>query len=98
MNFNPYFNTLVITTDYDIRIFNCYTGKLDKVYVDQRIVEGENDTITGFTDGALHRKYYSGDPLGNIDCFNFGNGEKLKSVNDLNDDHAYIKKFSGRVG
>jgi len=94
-SFNSYFNTLVITTDYDLRVFNCYTGKLEKVFVDQRIVEGEHDRINGYHEGALQRKYYIGDPKGNIDCFNFANGEKLKAVNDLEQDQQDIKKFSG---
>jgi len=93
-HFNSYSNTLVITTDYDLRIFNCYTGKLEKVYADQRIVQSDTDKLVCFSEGALQRKFYVSDIKGKIECFNFTNGEMLKKVNDLVEDHQFIKKFA----
>ena len=94
--YNTYFNTLVITTDLDIRVYNCYTGKLEKVFVDHRIIDSEAETIKGYSEGALYRKFYIGDSKGTIDCFNFLNGEKLKSVNNIQEDQVHIEKFAGK--
>lgn len=94
MEFNQYYNSLVITTDYDVRVYNCYTGKLEKVFVDPRIAPSETNKIHAYSSGPLHRKYFIGDNKGKIECFNFANGDKLKNVNDLGEDQAFIKKFS----
>ena len=92
--FNTYFNSLVITTDYDIRIYNCYTAKLEKCYVDSRILGNESNNIQAYAEGALFRKYYISDNKGTIECFNMVNGEKLKLVNDAADDSEYLKRYS----
>lgn len=92
--FNGYFNSLMITSDYDVRMYNCYTGKLEKVFVGQRIIQSDNEKINGFSEGALQRKYYVADHKGTIDCFNSLNGEKLKVVNEPQEEQKSLKKIA----
>jgi WD40 repeat protein len=93
-SFNNYFSSLMITTEYDIRMYNCFTGKLDKVFVGQRIIQSDNEKINAFSEGALQRKYYTADHKGTIECFNSLNGEHIKIVNDAHDEQEAIKRIA----
>lgn len=84
----------MITTDYDVRMYNCYTGRLDKVFVGQRIIQSDNEKIHCFSEGALQRKYYAADNRGMVECFNSLNGEHIKIVNDPHNEQTAIRRVA----
>lgn len=92
--FNNYFSSLMIGTDSDVRMVNCYSGKLEKVFVGQRVIANDSERVTSFCEGTLQRKYYNADPKGIIDCFNSLNGDKLKLVNEPQEEQIALKKIA----
>lgn len=84
----------MITTDYDTRLVNCYNGKLEKVFVSQRVIQSDSEKVAAFCEGTLQRKYYLADGRGLIECFNSLNGEQIKMVNDPQEDIPALKKIA----
>lgn len=94
VNFNPYFNAIVVTTDFDVRMYDCYTGQLHKVQVDNRFISTESEQMAAFSMGALYRKYFICDKKGRIHCFNHQNGQKFRELNEPKDDAEIPRKFA----
>lgn len=50
-DYNPYYNTFVIMTKIDIRIYDAVSGKLRKVFTDLSTGEGNSD-LSSFAFGG----------------------------------------------
>ncbi|EAR91938.2 WD domain, G-beta repeat protein (macronuclear) [Tetrahymena thermophila SB210] len=95
VDFNIYFNQLVILTKIDMRLYDAMTGRLKKVFNeihdDKYSVE-----MALFCFGARQRKFFLADNAGMIRQYNMKNGEFLKKVNDVKEieDSEFSKKQS----
>lgn len=94
VTFNNYFSSLMVAGDCDVRMVNCYTGRLEKVFVSQKVISNDNEKIVAFCEGTLQRKYYAADTRGVIDCFNSLNGEKIKVVNEPQEEAIALRKIT----
>ena len=70
IEFNPYYKKFVVTTKFDMRIYNPENGRLENVFT--QILPRNNKIstqITSYSTGPSLRKFYVGDNIGNKQFF-----------------------------
>ena len=72
--YNKLSKDLISISNKRIKIWNIYTGKNKKSYDD--LMKGNE--ITAFTCDSQMKRFYLGDNLGNIKCFNLSTGDFIK--------------------
>ena len=82
--FNLYFNSFVILTKIDVRVYSAQTGHMKKVFTDLQDDKNQSD-INCICFGARQRKFFIADNSGLIRQYNMKNGEYLRKVNTLNE-------------
>ena len=78
--YNSYYNTFVVLTKIDIRVYDAVSGKLKKVFADLNEERGNAD-LSSLCFGGKQRKFYLGDNSGTIRIFNMKTGEFLQNIN-----------------
>ena len=80
VEFNAYYNSFIVLTKIDVRVYDALSGKLRKVFndlFDERYIVD----LTAFCFGARQRKFYVADNSGHIRVYNMKGGEFVKKVN-----------------
>mmetsp|Transcript_41306 Transcript_41306/g.36654 ORF Transcript_41306/g.36654 Transcript_41306/m.36654 type:complete len:270 (-) Transcript_41306:1051-1860(-) len=80
-DYNAYYNTFVIVTKIDIRVYDAVTGRLRKVLTDLNGGEGNQD-LSAFAFGGKQRKFYLGDNSGVVKIYNMKDGGVIHKVNE----------------
>lgn len=78
--FNSYYLQFVILTKYDLRVYDCITGKLRKIYTDVQDLRTESELSAMVLDNR-NRICIIGDNSGSIRAYNFANGALMKTMN-----------------
>ena len=72
--YNKLSKDLISISSKRIKIWNIFTGKMTKSYEDLM----KDNEITAFSCDSNMKRFYLGDNLGNIKCFNLSTGDFLK--------------------
>lgn len=80
VDFNTYFLQFVILTKNDLRMYDCTTGKLKKIFTDIQDARTESELSSMVLD-FRNRIFFVGDNSGAIRAYNCANGGLLKKVN-----------------
>ena len=72
--YNKLSKNLISVSNKRIKIWNIFTGKIKKSYDD--IMKGNE--ITAFTCDSQMKRFYLGDNMGHIKCFNLSTGDFIK--------------------
>ena len=78
--YNPFNNNIITISTQNIKFWNIFNGKVDKIYED--LMNGNNITI--FELDKRNKKCYLGDNNGKIICYNLINGILLKEFKSHN--------------
>ncbi|OMJ89930.1 hypothetical protein SteCoe_7819 [Stentor coeruleus] len=78
--FNTYYLQFVVLTKYDLRVYDCVSGKLRKIYTEVQDPRTESELSAMVLDHR-NRICLIGDNSGSIRAYNFANGALMKSVN-----------------
>jgi len=79
--FNSYTKTFVIATKIDVRLHDCNTGQLIKIFSNFANGEKQSDNTAFCMDGN-HRRFFVGDVYGSVRVYNASNGIFMKSVGE----------------
>ena len=79
--YNPYNNKIITISTKNIKFWNIFNGKVDKIYED--LMNGNE--IAVFELDKRKKKFYLGDNNGKIKCYNLINGLLLKEFKSHND-------------
>lgn len=90
-DFNSYYLQFVVTTKYDIRVYDSITGKLKKIYTEVQDPKTESE-LTAFTLDHRHRIFIVGDNSGSVRAYNFSNGALMKVIQGDTDEHKNVSK------
>ena len=85
VEFNSYYMQFIVLTKFDIRIYDCATGKLKKIYSDLNgDVESEYSSLV-----LDHRSriFIVGDSSGALNSYNYANGQLIKSIRQSPDEN-----------
>jgi len=93
VEFNEYHKMFVVVTKYDVRLYNCATGRLEEVFVDLLESGRKQDMIRTFAVGYRERMFYLGDSAGNVFMLNTKNAERMKTVTDREKDNEVVDRF-----
>jgi len=77
--FNRHYKIIIIVTKIDVRLHDCRTGQVMKIY-SQFAINNKPVTLTSFCMEDNHRKFYIGDNTGCVRTYNVGSGVFIKSV------------------
>jgi WD40 repeat protein len=83
VEFNSYYMQLVILTRFDIRIYDCLTGRLKKVFT--KFKEIEETELSVMSLDRRNRVVIVGDSSGSLRTYNVFNGSHIKNIRDKND-------------
>ena len=72
--YNKLSKALISISNKRIKIWNIYTGRMTKSYDD--LMKGNE--ITAFTCDKQMKRFYLGDNIGNVKCFNLSTGDFIK--------------------
>ena len=75
--YNKLSKDLISISNKRIKIWNIFTGKMKKSYDD--LMKGNE--ITAFTCDSQMKRFYLGDNLGKVKCFNLSTGDFIKDFN-----------------
>ena len=93
INFNPFFNTFVVTTNKDTRCYSAFNGRLCEVLLDERFLDKTYGHISSMCLGGSNRKFYLGDESGCVRLYNLKTGQVLKIVNNTKEEHVKFRHF-----
>lgn len=79
IEFNSYFFQLFVLTKYDLRIYDCSTGRLRKIFTDIQDSRTESELSAMIMD-FRNRILFIGDNSGSIRAYNCANGALIKKV------------------
>ena len=79
--YNCYYNNIITSSTKNIKVWNIFNGKIDKIYED--LMDGNEISI--FELDKRNKKFYLGDRTGKIKCYNLNNGILLKEFKNHND-------------
>ena len=79
--YNCYYNNIITSSTKNIKVWNIFNGKIDKIYED--LMDGNEISI--FELDKRNKKFYLGDRTGRIKCYNLNNGILLKEFKNHND-------------
>lgn len=79
VEFNTYYLQFVVLTKYDMRIYDCVSGKLRKIYTEIQDPNTESELSTMVLDHR-NRIFTIGDNSGSIRAYNFANGALMKNI------------------
>ena len=80
VEFNNYYLQFIVLTKYDLRIYDCVTGKLRKIYTDVQDLRTESE-LSALVLDHRNRICILGDNSGSIRAYNFANGALMKHIN-----------------
>ena len=80
VEFNTYYLQFVVLTKYDLRVYDCVTGKLRKIYTEVQDPRTESELSAMVLDHR-NRICLLGDNSGSIRAYNFANGALMRSIN-----------------
>ena len=83
VEFNSYYMQFIVLTRFDIRIYDCLTGRLKKVFTKFKGIE--ETELSAFSLDRRNRVAIVGDSLGSLRTYNIYNGSHIKNIRDKTD-------------
>ena len=80
--YNKLSKDLITVSNKRIKMWNIFTGKMKRSYDD--LMKGNE--ITAFTCDSQMKRFYLGDNLGKVKCFNLSTGDFIKEFNSHEDE------------
>lgn len=93
VEFNSYYMQFVVLTRFDLRIYDCVTGRLKKVFTQFKGIEEAE--LSAMSLDRRNRVVIVGDSLGSLRTYNIFNGSLLKSIRDQADRSVKVVKIQG---
>lgn len=93
VEFNSYYMQFAVLTRFDLRIYDCVTGRLKKVFT--KIIGNEEAELSSMCLDKRNRVVIVGDSLGSLRTYNFFNGSLLKTIRDQADSSIKVSKIQG---
>lgn len=88
VEFNSYFFQIFVLTKYDLRIYDCLTGRLRKIFTEIQDTRSESELSAMIMD-MRHRIIFIGDNSGSIRAYNCANGALIKKINSDSKDNFF---------
>lgn len=80
--FNSHYMQIAVLTRYDMRIYDCTTGRLQKIFTEVNEIGSEIELTALALDGR-NRVFITGDSSGALSAYNFSNGVLISPVRKL---------------